>query len=858
MISKPEGAGARACWFVGASYGRTEDQTPRFLREGIWENGYQDKYLETVKSIQVGDRIAIKSSYTRKLDLPFDNRSQTVSVMAIKAIGTVKENYGDGRTLRVDWKAYDPPREWYFYTNRSTVWRVLPGDWITDALIGFTFEEKPQDINRFRNAPYWRERFGDTTADKRRFNWTRFYEAMADQILSFRNRRSELVSSIHAIAERHDCMSILNDQYEKGVPGGPLKDICPFTAMGIFNRGITDANRKALANELASLLGVSVPVPDSFEGIPVVNNQRSWFFAYSYQRQPDDIDALWEIFAQAIAFSDTNDAETRSALTAAFDNASKRWGVGWNLTMGLYWIRPWSFPTLDGQSQDYISKKLNIQIGKNGPKGRCSARDYLELLDTLEARFQEDAYPVHSFPELSLAAWLYKDSGKSFHPRATDTDGQDAEMFEEDIELGEADADLKDLFPKFDQLMIPLLRLLSDGKEHLAKDVFRELKSQMGLEKYDVITLDSTGQPLFDNRAGWAKSYLKKAGLVVFPKRGFVQISEKGLEFLNQPQSELEKYSTFTDFFASTSSSPMDESRPIVPYSIDDILSDGCFISREKIEKILERLRTKKNLILQGPPGTGKTWLAKRLAFALIGQRDDSKVRAVQFHPNLSYEDFIRGWRPIGDGKLTLVDGPFLEMMKSASKEPTSRHVVVIEEINRGNPAQIFGEMLTLLEADKRTPNEALELSYKQSDGERVFIPDNLYVIGTMNIADRSLALVDLALRRRFAFIDLEPTLGKPWKDWVLSQCGIDVDILAEIEQRLTALNNVISADTGLGPQFRVGHSYVTPPFGIPINNPREWFRQVVDTEIGPLLDEYWFDALEKSQQARERLLEGF
>ena len=110
MNSKPEGAGARACWFVGATYGRTDDQTPRFLQEGIWENGYQDKYLDAVKSIQPGDRIAIKSSYTRKHDLPFDNRGQTVSVMAIKSIGTVSENLGDGRTLKVDWKPYDSPR----------------------------------------------------------------------------------------------------------------------------------------------------------------------------------------------------------------------------------------------------------------------------------------------------------------------------------------------------------------------------------------------------------------------------------------------------------------------------------------------------------------------------------------------------------------------------------------------------------------------------------------------------------------------------------------------------------------------------------------------------------------------------
>jgi len=735
MNSKPEGAGARACWFVGATYGGTDDQTPRFLQEGIWENGYQDKYLDAVKSIQVGDRIAIKSSYTRKHDLPFDSRGQTVSVMAIKAIGTVKENLGDGRTLKVDWTPFDPPREWYFYTNRSTVWRVLPGDWTTDALIGFTFEEKAQDINRFRNAPYWRERFGDSAVDKRRFNWTRFYEAVADKLLTFRNRRDELIAGIHVIASKVDGLSNLQDQFTDG-SSGPLKDICPFTAMGIFNRGITDANRKAIASELASLLGVSEPVPDSFEGIPILNNQKSWFFGFDNKRQPDDIDTLWEAFAQAIAFAESDDAEARSAFVSAYDNATQRYGVGWNLTMGLYWIRPWNFPTLDGQSQRYISKKLNIQIGMNGPKGRCNATDYLAVLDTLEARFQEDAYPVHSFPELSLAAWLFKDSGTSAHPNATDPDAQD----------DEADA---------------------------------------------------------------------------------------------TPEAEV-------------------TAAPIEPYSVDDILTDGCFIAREKLEKILERLRTKKNLILQGPPGTGKTWLAKRLAFALMGQRDDSKVRAVQFHPNLSYEDFIRGWRPMGDGKLTLVDGPFVEMMKAAAKDPTSRHVVVIEEINRGNPAQIFGEMLTLLEVDKRTPNEALELSYKRSDGERVFIPDNLYVIGTMNIADRSLALVDLALRRRFAFIDLEPTLGKPWHDWVQSQCGIDSEILVEIEKRLIALNSEISADTGLGPQFRVGHSYVTPPFGIPISDAREWFRQVVDTEIRPLLDEYWFDALEKSQKARERLLEGF
>ena len=147
------------------------------------------------------------------------------------------------------------------------------------------------DIKRFRNAPYWRERFGDSAVDKRRFNWTRFYEAVADKLLTFRNRRDELIAGIHVIASKVDGLSNLQDQFADG-SSDPLKDICPFTAMGIFNRGITDANRKAIASELAGLLGVSEPVPDSFEGIPIFNNQRSRFFGFDNRRQPDDIDTL--------------------------------------------------------------------------------------------------------------------------------------------------------------------------------------------------------------------------------------------------------------------------------------------------------------------------------------------------------------------------------------------------------------------------------------------------------------------------------------------------------------------------------------------------------------------------------------
>jgi 5-methylcytosine-specific restriction protein B len=296
---------------------------------------------------------------------------------------------------------------------------------------------------------------------------------------------------------------------------------------------------------------------------------------------------------------------------------------------------------------------------------------------------------------------------------------------------------------------------------------------------------------------------------------------------------------------------------PIEPYTLDDIIKDGCFLKKDSLTAILERLRNKKNLILQGPPGTGKTWLAKKLAFALIGHKSDNKIRAVQFHPNLSYEDFVRGWRPAGDGKLALVDGPFLETINQAKKDAGNKHVIVIEEINRGNPAQIFGEMLTLLEADKRTPAEALELSYRRSDSERVFVPDNLYVIGTMNIADRSLALVDFALRRRFAFVDLEPIFGSLWRNWVHTKAGIEMRFLEDIEQRLLNLNSEIEKDRNLSPQFKVGHSYVTPAFSKVITDAIDWYKGVVETEIGPLLDEYWFDDPERAKSAQDKLIQG-
>ena len=353
------------------------------------------------------------------------------------------------------------------------------------------------------------------------------------------------------------------------------------------------------------------------------------------------------------------------------------------------------------------------------------------------------------------------------------------------------------------------------------------------------VSAEQDGEKLFFEKVEGLTSPIDYATL-----RGCPELER--MEYFQNPQGSLFKLTRGEfDFIFDLirEENPAAQEASIDAYTKSDFL-DEVYMTEKRYENLVAVLRNKKNIILQGAPGVGKTFAAKRLAWSMMGEKDDSRIEFVQFHQNYSYEDFMMGYKPVEDG-FELKYGIFYRFCQRAANQPDKEFFFIIDEINRGNMSKIFGELLMLIDKDYRGTKATLAYN-----GLSFSVPKNLYIIGMMNTADRSLAMIDYALRRRFSFFEVEP--GFDSEGFIHYQNGLNNETLNELINKVKDLNREITLDKSLGKGFCIGHSYFC---GRDVCT-EEWLHSIVDYDILPMLSEYWFDDANKLQRW-ENILQG-
>lgn len=698
---------------------------------------------------------------------------------------------------------------------------------------------------------------------QKQFDWTSLYHEFAQKLVAYKDNRPLLIEKVKDI---YELSGISMPTLEKD---NNLVDIDPFTVFGLFNKNLRVENRIKILNAIVKLFDLGSKVPNSFDGIPVLNNQNATYYQFIDERSEEDIEELWSLFLSALEYDKKKTTDNKEKVSHFFDIVNNKKGNGNSkTTIGLYWIAPDSFLNLDSRNQWYIfeSGKFPPEISNSLPSidSKITAAKYFQIVETINFYFNSTEAKFRNFKELSFEAWKYSEEVNKKNQELKMVAQSSALMDDENETIrywvyapGEGSYMWEDFYKRGVMAIgwneigdISLFKNKSEIKEAMKKIYDPNLSYQNA------------------THATWQFANEMKVGDIIFVKKGRSQLIGRGIVTSDYfYDSEAEEYNhirtvnwthhgewpypgkaamkTLTDvtpyidvveklkniFDDDTSEDVEEVEKSYSSYTKEDFLND-VFMSEEEYERLRSVLVFKKNIILQGAPGVGKTYTAKRLAYSLIGEKNAERVKMVQFHQSYSYEDFIMGFRPSDIG-FELRKGTFYNFCKRAELDAVNDYFFIIDEINRGNLSKIFGELFMLLENDKR--GASLQLVYSD---EKFSIPDNLYIIGMMNTADRSLAMLDYALRRRFAFFELKP--GFETDGFKNYQLTINNSKLNNLITCIKNLNYAIVSDETLGEGFCIGHSYLCNLKSESVDD--QVISNIVEYELVPLLKEYWFD----------------
>ena len=685
------------------------------------------------------------------------------------------------------------------------------------------------------------------------FNWGDIYEEFATKLLEYKNDRKNLISKLQNVYEEIDM------KLPKMESNGEILDIDPFTIFGLFNKGITDDNRKRILGEIAKQFNLKNKVPFSFEGIPLVNNLRSTFFNFAEERGENDINNLWEVFESAIRYADNPTQENKLKIESTYNNVIKQKGIQWNITMGLYWIRPNTYINLDSKNREFIIKQKilpqqfikEVNQFKNVPNGE----QYIQLCDLLLEKIKDGQYGYRDFKELSFMAYERNMSVDT----VTQHNTQNTDIAKNTILYGPPGTGKTYNTVMYAVAIIENKKLEDIKRENYTKVIdrynkykedgvieFTTFHQSYGYEEFiegikPVIHSDEEDETdiQYEVVPGLFKKFCDIAGKPILRKEKCdIGINESptiwkiSLEGSgeNSTRTECMKnehirigYDEYgreiTNLFKGAAG------RHILNYFINDMSIGDIVMScydcntvdaigvvtgeYEWHDEYAQYKRLRK-----------VNWIVKGIKENIIKINNGSRLS----NPTVY--------------KLRMDLSDVMEIIEKYSKntieveEKKKNHVFIIDEINRGNISKIFGELITLIEPTKRigqTEGQKVRLPYSQ----KLFgVPNNVYLIGTMNTADRSIATIDTALRRRFNFKEMLPDAEV--LDGIYVEDVSIKDIFIKMNKRITVL---------FDREHTLGHAYFLPLKGAPTI---ETLANIFENSIIPLLQEYFYEDYEK------------